>query len=44
MFNESFSRNIKINKCNLNERNEKNRDIKNRIEDDHLNKSLFKFI
>ena len=44
MFNESFSRNIKVNKCNSNERNKENNDIKNKIENDHLNKDLFKFI
>ena len=44
MFNELFLRNIKINKYNSNERNEKNKDVKNKIENDYLNKSLFKFI
>ena len=41
IFNESFFQNIKINKCNLNERNE---NIKNRIKDDRSNKNLFKLI
>ena len=41
MFNESFSRNIKINECNLNEHN---KNIKNKTEDDRLNKDLFKLI
>ena len=41
MFSESFFQNIKINKYNSNERNES---IKDRIENDRLNKNLFKLI
>ena len=41
IFSESFSRNIKINEYNLNERN---KNIKNKIEDDRSNKNLFKLI
>ena len=41
MFNKSFFRSIKINEYNSNERNE---NIKNKIEDDRSNKNLFKFI
>ena len=41
MFSESFLRNIKINKYNSNERN---KDIKDRTENNHLNKNLFKLI
>ena len=41
MFNKLFLRSIKINKYNSSERNE---NIKNKIENDRLNKSLFKFI
>ena len=41
MFNESFSRSIKINECNSSERN---KSIKDRIKDDYSNKNLFKLI
>ena len=41
MFSESFSRSIKTDEYNSSERNE---NIKDRIEDDRLNKSLFKLI
>ena len=41
MFSESFSRNIKINKYNSSERN---KSIKDKIENDYSNKDLFKLI
>ena len=41
MFSELFSRSIKINEYNLNERN---KSIKNKIENNHSNKDLFKLI
>ena len=41
MFSESFFRSIKINEYNLSERN---KDIKDRIKNDHSNKNLFKLI
>ena len=44
MFSKSFLRNIKINKCNSNERNEENKNVKNRIKNNRSNKDLFKFI
>ena len=44
MFNKSFFRNIKIDKCNSNENNKENKYVKNKIEDDRLNKDLFKLV
>ena len=44
ILSELFSRSIKINKCNSNERDEENNDIKNKIKNDYSNKDLFKFI
>ena len=41
IFSEPFLRSIKINECNSNERNE---NIKSRIENDYSNKDLLKFI
>ena len=44
MFNKLLFRSIKINKCNLNEREKENKDVKNKIKNDRSNKNLFKFI
>ena len=44
MFNELFFQSIKISKCNSNECNEKNKDVKNKIKNNRSNKNLFKFI
>ena len=44
MLSESFFRSIKINKCSLNKRNEVNKEIKDKLKDNYLNKDLFKFI
>ena len=44
MLSESFFQSIKINECSLNKRNEVNKEIKDRLEDDCLNKDLFKLI
>ena len=44
MFSKLFSRNVKINKYNSNKRNERNKNVKHKIRNNHLNKSLFKFI
>ena len=44
MFSESFFRSMKINKCNSNERDEENKNVKNKTENNRSNKDLFKFI
>ena len=44
MLSELFSRSIKISECSLNKRSEVNKEIKDKLEDDCLNKDLFKLI
>ena len=44
MLSESFSQSIKISECSLSRRNEVNKEIKDRLEDDYSNKDLFKLI
>ena len=44
MLSESFFRSMKINECSLSRRNEINKEIEDRLEDDYLNKDLFKLI